>query len=77
VEGIGVEGRVGEQDLGGQASDKRLGLRHLVRLAGSEADVQQVAELPRQVPPRRLRLRRRPHRRRQPGQAGVFFEAAK
>ncbi len=43
-EGIGVEGLVGDQDLGGQAADERFGLGDVVRLAGGETNAQRIAE---------------------------------
>jgi len=43
-EGIGVERGVGDQDGDGQPLEKRFGLRHLVPLAGGQADTQRVAE---------------------------------
>ena len=42
-EGIGVEGLVGDQDLGGQAADERFGLGDVVRPAGGETNAQRIA----------------------------------
>ena len=42
-EGIGVEGLVGDQDLGGQAADERFGLGDVVRPAGVETNAQRIA----------------------------------
>ena len=43
-EGIGVEGLVGDQDLGRQAADERFGLSDVVRLTGGETNAQRIAE---------------------------------
>lgn len=44
-QGIGVEGRVGDQDLDGQPADERFGLRHLVHLTRGEVYVKRLYEV--------------------------------
>ncbi len=43
-EGIGVARGVGDQERDGPPLEQRCGLRHLVPLAGGQADAQRVAE---------------------------------
>ena len=43
-EGVRIERRIADYDLGGQPLDERFGLCHLVRLAGGEANAQGVAQ---------------------------------
>ena len=45
-EGVRIERRIADQDLGGQPLDERFGLCHLVHLAGGEANAQGVAQKP-------------------------------
>ena len=43
-DGIGIEGRVGGEDLGRQSLEQRFGLRDFVHLTRGRADAQRVAE---------------------------------
>ncbi len=44
AEGGGVEGAVGDQNLGGQAVDQGFGLGHLVPVARGEAHAQRITQ---------------------------------